>query len=76
MDSTRPHRTVADQILNATGPLFAALLQQDVNTGGFKPEVVMANETELFFLVLIIVLTMIMHMILSWKGPRPDNKGK
>lgn len=30
----------------------------------------MANETELFYLVLIIVLTMIMHMILSWKGTR------
>ena len=31
----------------------------------------MANETELFFLVLIIVLTMIMHFILAWKGPGP-----
>lgn len=31
----------------------------------------MANETELFFLVLIIVLTMIMHAILSWKGTGP-----
>lgn len=36
----------------------------------------MANETELFFLVLIIVLTMVMHMILSWKGPRPNSKAK
>jgi hypothetical protein len=36
----------------------------------------MANETELFFLVLIIALTLIMHLILSWKGPRPDNKAK
>jgi len=36
----------------------------------------MANETELFFLVLIIVLTMIMHVILSWKGTRPGNKAK
>ena len=34
----------------------------------------MANETELVFLVLIIILTMIMHYILGWKGPRPDDK--
>lgn len=36
----------------------------------------MANETELFYLVLVIVLTMIMHLILSWKGTRPDSKAK
>jgi len=36
----------------------------------------MANENELFFLVLIIVLTLIMHVILSWKGHHPDNKAK
>jgi hypothetical protein len=36
----------------------------------------MANETELFFLVLVIVLTMIMHYILAWKGPRPDDKAR
>jgi len=29
----------------------------------------MANETELFFLVLIILLTMVMHVILARKGP-------
>lgn len=34
----------------------------------------MANETELFFLVLVIVLTMVMHLILSHKGPRPNDK--
>jgi len=34
----------------------------------------MANETELFFLVLIILLTMVMHVILAHKGPRPNNK--
>ena len=34
----------------------------------------MANENELFFLVLIIILTMIMHAILAYKGPRPNNK--
>ena len=34
----------------------------------------MANETELFYLVLIIVLTMIMHFILATKGPRPNGK--
>ena len=36
----------------------------------------MANETELFFLVLIIVLTLIMHGILAHKGPRPNNKAR
>ena len=34
----------------------------------------MANESELFFLVLIIILTLIMHFILAWKGPRPNSK--
>lgn len=34
----------------------------------------MANETELVFIVLIIVLTMVMHVILAKKGGRPDGK--
>jgi len=34
----------------------------------------MANETELFYLVLIVILTMVMHMILARKGPRPNGK--
>lgn len=34
------------------------------------------NESELFFLVLIIVLTLLMHSVLTWKGPRPDGKNK
>jgi hypothetical protein len=29
----------------------------------------MASETELFYLILLIVLTLIMHLILSKKGP-------
>ncbi len=36
----------------------------------------MANETELFFLVLIIILTMVMHFILARKGPRPNGKSE
>ena len=36
----------------------------------------MANETELFFLLLIIVLTMVMHVILARKGPRPNDKAR
>ena len=36
----------------------------------------MANESELFFLVLIIILTLIMHFILAWKGPRTDGKAR
>jgi hypothetical protein len=34
----------------------------------------MANETELIYLVLIIILTMAMHMILAKKGPRANGK--
>ena len=34
----------------------------------------MANETELIYLVLIIILTMIMHVILARKGPRANGK--
>jgi hypothetical protein len=29
----------------------------------------MLSETELFYLILIVVLTMVMHLILSMKGP-------
>lgn len=36
----------------------------------------MANETELFFLVLLVVLTLIMHGILAYKGPRPNGKAR
>jgi hypothetical protein len=34
----------------------------------------MLNETELFYLILIVVLTMIMHLILSIKGPGRNRK--
>jgi hypothetical protein len=34
----------------------------------------MANETELFYLVLLVVLTFIMHFILMKKGPRHNGK--
>jgi hypothetical protein len=30
----------------------------------------MASDTELFYLILLVVLTLIMHFILSTKGPR------
>ena len=36
----------------------------------------MANETELFILILVIVLTLIMHLILSHWGPRPGSRAK
>lgn len=34
----------------------------------------MASETELFYLVLLVVLTLIMHLILASKGPRHGGK--
>jgi hypothetical protein len=34
----------------------------------------MASETELFYLVLLVVLTLIMHVILTSKGPRHGGK--
>ena len=34
----------------------------------------MANDTELFYLILVIVLTLIMHFILSKKGPGHDGR--
>ena len=76
MGSTLPHRPVIEKNLILVGTRFAVLLTSRVNTGGLKPEVVMANETELFYLVLIIVLTMVMHVILARKGPRSNNKAK
>jgi hypothetical protein len=36
----------------------------------------MANENELFYLVLVIVLTLIMHFILVAKGPRRGDKSR
>ena len=74
MDSTLPHRPITTQNLIAFGTRFAPLIYSSANTGGLEPEVVMANENELFFLVLIIILTMIMHAILAHKGPGPGKK--
>jgi hypothetical protein len=34
----------------------------------------MTSETELFYLVLIVVLTLIMHFILASRGPRRNGK--
>ena len=34
----------------------------------------MASETELFYLVLLVVLTLIMHVILTSKGPHHGGK--
>ena len=34
----------------------------------------MANETELFYLMLLIVLTLIIHFILVFKSPGGDKK--
>lgn len=34
----------------------------------------MASDTELFYLILLIVLTLIMHFILSRKGPGHDGR--
>ncbi len=34
----------------------------------------MVNETELFFLVLLVALTLIMHIILASKGPHHGGK--
>ena len=34
----------------------------------------MANESELFILLLIIILTMVMHIILAHKGSGPNGK--
>jgi hypothetical protein len=35
----------------------------------------MATETELFYLVLVIVFTLIVHLVLSKKGPHRHNRG-
>ena len=38
-----------------------------------SPEVFMATETDLLYLVLLIVLTLILHVALSLKGPHKPN---
>ena len=37
-------------------------------------EAVMVNETELFYLVVLILLTLIVHLVLTATGPRGDGK--
>jgi hypothetical protein len=34
----------------------------------------MVNETELFYLVMLILLTLIVHLVLPTTGPRRDGK--
>ena len=34
----------------------------------------MVNETELFYLVMLILLTLIVHLVLTATGPRRDGK--
>ena len=34
----------------------------------------MATETELFYLVLLVILTLVIHLIITTKGPRRGGK--
>jgi hypothetical protein len=34
----------------------------------------MVNETELFYLIVLILLTLIVHLVLNGTGPRRDGK--
>jgi hypothetical protein len=36
----------------------------------------MINETELFYLVMLILLTLIIHLVLTATGPRRDGKSR
>jgi hypothetical protein len=36
----------------------------------------MATETDLLYLVLLILLTVVVHLVLSAKGTRPPRRGK
>jgi hypothetical protein len=36
----------------------------------------MVNETELFYLVVLIVFTLIIHFVLTTTGPRHDGKAR
>lgn len=36
----------------------------------------MASERELFYLVLLVILTLIIHLVLSTTGPRRDRKSR
>jgi hypothetical protein len=40
------------------------------------PEVVMVNETELFYLVLLTLLTLVIHLILSMKNRRHEDRSR
>jgi hypothetical protein len=39
-----------------------------------RPEVLMATETQLFYLVLVVILTLVIHLILTTTGPRRGGK--
>jgi hypothetical protein len=39
-------------------------------------EAVMVNETELFYLVVLVLLTLIIHLVLTTMGPRRGGKAQ
>lgn len=39
-----------------------------------RPEVLMATETQLFYLVLVVIFTLIIHLIFTTKGPQRGGK--
>jgi hypothetical protein len=54
------------------GTLFAPYIARNQKSRVQEPEVYMANETELFYLVLLTLLTLIVHAILAMKHRRDD----
>lgn len=59
-----------------TGTRFAQRFEQRNNhpTEATHDGVFMANETELFYLVLLVVLTVVIHVILAASGSRRGGK--
>jgi hypothetical protein len=60
--------------MSAIGGIVIAAYIDDLSLAERAMEVLMASETELFYLVLLTVLTLIIHFILSVKGRRDHRR--
>ena len=60
--------------MSAIGGIVIAAYIDDLSLAERAMEVLMASETELFYLVFLTVLTLIIHFILSVKGRRDHRR--
>ena len=57
---------------HVSGICFALKIKRGNQLG--RPEALMATETQLFYLVLVVILTLVIHLIFTTKGPQRGGK--